>query len=961
MATGTIDPTQVKQLVDALNGLTKALGGSASSYSGGGSTGYASYKNDNGGVNTDAVRNAMKNNGDFAQQLGNMLKKVSLSAKGLDKVFDNLEKMTRDQSDAQRKATLSLVGMLKRSDDFAKTLDKLNEKAAKAATSIDAHKKTVDALKDTTAKINSLEEQRLKVEERLEQARKSKKKSSNINDELQLIVKSIQKEKEEVDNLTKKYKEMNDTFTELNETTGLLNDADLEYLKNVKDINTENEDYAAIVAKLKKSTANLNTANQVIAKSLVATAERNAKNFEDGVKSLKTSMVKAGKLLFTEAIPAAFKDYMNRLKYNIPESNYGGSLLKGISESDRSELIGNNRQQLRSLGGGNEYNGFDKQLGDLQKTAYQFGVYGKDALETALAYQKTAQSAGVAGSDLQGQKLQMSLMHQFSEQIGVTDGALKDFYDSLGDMGELAVLNQKYADKSDAERSKAINKEIYERTKLNTALGISLDMQKQQQQTAINTRYAGIESLIKTKIGSSIQVDQYNQSNPNNKISGADSKFFSDVTSAGGAPTLNDPKDIARYNMIGQKIAASDEKNLTAAASSAAKGDSGAQFNQAIQTATLGHLNINRQEFDNQFGRANQQRISQGGAAVVGPKDFDAALTDATKQMDGPGGFTNAMINATQAVTGFTKNPIGGAFTSALQTAGGFILGQLGMRAGGAAISAVAGSGAVATGGAMLGAAGTTALAIGGSSVGALAGGGAAGAATIAGGVAIAGAIGYGIGTVINKTLIEGTKTGDAIGSTLVKIAGFFGSQDAQDAVGRMNNYDTSKATTDARMDEMNAVTQAQKLAVQTQGTAGSTDAVNNAETLRNAYKAKYGTDLSGGAVGYQNLSGVASSTYSPAGALAGAIAAAPTGASPSNLINKQVTDQINAELQAGNTDKALELLQQIAKSNKDMNERDGKAEVKATQVEASRGGSTYASLGEHLSKSQKGLTSSVA
>lgn len=67
--------------------------------------------------------------------------------------------------------------------------------------------------------------------------------------------------------------------------------------------------------------------------------------------------------------------------------------------------------------------------------------------------------------------------------------------------------------------------------------------------------------------------------------------------------------------------------------------------------------------------------------------------------------------------------------------------------------------------------------------LGALASGGTAGLAAAGGMVAGAGAAGYGVGTLINKTLIEGTPLGDSIGRGIAKTLAVFGHQGAQDAL----------------------------------------------------------------------------------------------------------------------------------------------------------------------------------
>lgn len=55
--------------------------------------------------------------------------------------------------------------------------------------------------------------------------------------------------------------------------------------------------------------------------------------------------------------------------------------------------------------------------------------------------------------------------------------------------------------------------------------------------------------------------------------------------------------------------------------------------------------------------------------------------------------------------------------------------------------------------------------------------------ARVAGPLAAAGAAGYGAGTLINKTLLEGTKAGDVIGRSIAQVLALFGSQDAKDSL----------------------------------------------------------------------------------------------------------------------------------------------------------------------------------
>lgn len=58
-----------------------------------------------------------------------------------------------------------------------------------------------------------------------------------------------------------------------------------------------------------------------------------------------------------------------------------------------------------------------------------------------------------------------------------------------------------------------------------------------------------------------------------------------------------------------------------------------------------------------------------------------------------------------------------------------------------------------------------------------------AAAALPAAAVAAAGAVGYGIGTLISKKLVQGTKAGDAIGSGIAHVLSFFGDKTAENAI----------------------------------------------------------------------------------------------------------------------------------------------------------------------------------
>ncbi|MDH4319870.1 MAG: hypothetical protein OEV73_00075 [Desulfobulbaceae bacterium] len=84
-------------------------------------------------------------------------------------------------------------------------------------------------------------------------------------------------------------------------------------------------------------------------------------------------------------------------------------------------------------------------------------------------------------------------------------------------------------------------------------------------------------------------------------------------------------------------------------------------------------------------------------------------------------------------------------------------------------------------------------LGLGGTSVGALGATGAAGMATSAAMVGVTGGAGYGLGMLINKYLLQGTKTQDKIGEAIARLAAIVGSQEAKVAI-EVNSSDGTRA-----------------------------------------------------------------------------------------------------------------------------------------------------------------------
>ncbi|TVO57522.1 phage tail tape measure protein [Denitromonas halophila] len=164
---------------------------------------------------------------------------------------------------------------------------------------------------------------------------------------------------------------------------------------------------------------------------------------------------------------------------------------------------------------------------------------------------------------------------------------------------------------------------------------------------------------------------------------------------------------------------------------------------------------------------ANEAAIASNTAfEKLAPAVGDAAekLTEYAREYPG---LTAALSAATKGLT-------------ALAVASG-AAGLSGMLRGGAAAGAAGAAGGL--GSRLLTKLGVTGAFAGGASLTQMASLGATGIGTIAGGVGIAGAAGYGAGTLINKTMIEGTEFGDSIGRGVAKALAFFGNEDAKRAV----------------------------------------------------------------------------------------------------------------------------------------------------------------------------------
>jgi len=630
--------------------------------------------------NYDKLNNIIKNNGDSIQQMTLAMKNLSKRGGVLNDLYDELNKTTKHLNDTQRKAAIALADNIaknaKKSSDAMAALEQLTKSAEKVSASMQKSQVILKSLDDINKEIQARKDEIAKL-------KRSKKKGSSAK---------VKSEQSALDDLIKKQQQLDaeyqsaiNTIENFNNKIGALSKEEIEHLKNLKDINKEERKTPDIFEKLNDGIQGVHEGSKIAANNIVKNSTRLGSAFDKLGRGLKIF----GTILANVA-PQLARDIMARQSANISGTEYLSDISRGISETDRAQLISQNRLQFRALGQGNETQGFANSA-ELQKTAHLFGVYGREAIQKALQYQQTTGGMGISYSNVKATQTQMSFMRDFAKQIGATDDQLKDFYDSLQDSGELAVLSAKNANKSEEERQKAINQEIYTRTKLNTVLGFSIDQQKQLQQQAINQRYAGIEDIIRRQLGASMQVSMYNRRNPNDKISDEDKNFYASVQAAGGIDTLTDEKSQKRFGEIAEKINVADMAALKNAQETAANNRNlSPMLQESLYTKMLGNFGINRQEENRLYGTAAQRQAAQGKYAVDTSKDFDSTLKTAAENLDGPDKFTEAVIRATEALHGFSNSPFGG---------NGGIASTIGSIVAGAVASKVIGKGATVLGG----------------------------------------------------------------------------------------------------------------------------------------------------------------------------------------------------------------------------------------------------------------------
>lgn len=935
-------PTQqdIQSLTAAISKLSTAVGGGSgriSSYSKGSTSVNGTGKSANGPIDIDKLKNIIGNNGSLLKQFDLLGKRI----RNMSDIYDKLERDTRDQGAEARKLNKTLSDLVGKAKDSTKALEDLNKVSVDVKKSMETYAKKVETysngmkvLDDLNRKRADLNNELMKAEQKLMAVKKQKKSTKSAKADVD-AVKAKQKNLD--DNITDLTKHTDSLKTSLDESitvlekyngiTGALSTTQIQNLKNYRNINTASQDYKKTVDKLNESSVHFDKGLGTVAGVL----ETRAKKISGAFDNFTAGMKKAGMALLTIAPVRAYNDLKSQLKNNVGESDYLHAGMMGMSESERSDAIGENRIGLRVLGGGDEAQGFRGGGKEIQKSAQQYGVTGADGLKLGLQYQNSLINSGFGGK-AKDTADQMTVMHNFAKDLGVTDEQLKSFTDSLQDSGQMADLQFKYANLDDQSRRKAINEEIKSRIALSTQLGISLDRQKQLNQESINKQYGGIASAIMSNVGAGQEISQYNGDNKGNELSSTEMSAYKQGRSR-GTNSLSDDQ-FKDYDSAKKKISQNRSSKLANAANTSDSAFYGAEAKYVDSMRPLVG-NMQDEDVSNNNDRLRQQSLK--GTQVVAPNSYEndqQNITNKTKNgiidaIPGMEKFNGAILDATQRLGGLAKNPVGaalGAAGSAVGSLGGTLLGHglksLLFSGGGAAAE----GGAVAAGGTAVGGATT---AVGGAAAGGL-GAAAIGTAAVTG----AAAIGYGIGTLISKA-IEGTKYGDRAGEYIANTAKYV-SSDASDAVDGMNNAVQVQQQGDSRRSQLDNVTQSMRDAVKAKGTSGEAAARQKAEQLRGDYKTQFGVDITGGSVGYAAMAG-----------------------SSSGLNNMMKNDPalMNQTQNAARTaqDEQTDQLNKLVDLTKKQNDLMDKADKKSDKP-TSESGATWKQYADHIDQVRKGI-----
>lgn len=437
-------------------------------------------------------------------------------------------------------------------------------------------------------------------------------------------------------NIMQANKDLHDTAKRLYGATGgkeSLNKIEFEKLKIGK---ATVEEFGKAREKLKENSA-----------STITAAEASHKAFDKFKDSRNAAIAKMLKGTVTavieKSIPQMVQDFKARQYYGGNESLATQNVLAntGMSEAERQTLVGKNQTLFRVMGGGDQNavfkGGTNTEFSRLQKKMQNdFGLYGKEAAEKITEFGTTLMKSGFKPTE-QNLKQFADNIKIVSTVAGEAPDEIKGFYDQLQQTGQMAILQQAFSDKTDAERMDILKNNTIAVFTLNKSLGYTNEQIKEQNQRALKREHADLVGSIMEQVGIEGMVQEYNKRNPNKQVT---------------------PEDFAR----GQIVTGGDAASIqTLRNTLKGQGKSDADITTLFNQYGTGMRNV--------LATAGQQRQEARLASIAGGQAFGANTSGASASfisdvLGAKGGFAedqNSAFNAVSQALGQGSNTAAGA------------------------------------------------------------------------------------------------------------------------------------------------------------------------------------------------------------------------------------------------------------------------------------------------------------
>ena len=715
--------------------------------------------------NIQAIQNSRKTFSDLKTSLKDMILPVSRMSKIYDEYKKSFKDYTRGQSDEFKKAANVTLDQFQKmaasGKSVSSSLSSLKDMQGYFNKSIENFSdgiSNIDLEKDLDKRARELKSKRLDVIGQISKNKNAKKGTGTLDAELSKIEEELSQTNTQIAGLNKTNTDyINEYGKFVKEANSLheqgipilegMNAADIDYATFMNKSNKEQEE---IVRKLGKNIGGI--AAGVVGFEAVLKDYKSA--IDSSRKNLISSAKQAAMVLATVSATQLVKDYNATKKYNVESISPFQAGNMGMSQEELSTLIGQNKTFLRVAGNGNQNAMIDSgAFKELQNNAKQFGVYGKDAAELAAKFGNMQIQLG-GSVDPTSIKNVMDDFKKLSDITEMTVDELVDYTNELNKNGTITALNQKYAQKNEAEKQAAIREEINFRYKLNKYMGYSIEHLKEQQQLQTNERYADLTQSIRKMVAAEIALSDY-KANGGIVTEEEENLFKLRATNNEGGLGAEDQK---RAESIFQRVSTGLDDRLIAGQNQLAKDfKAGKNFNldpvanPKVMASLVSSLNDNFVgtklaesstaaraakglnpdgtpiEDTTMFGKNGKTPLEE-----MKVEDIGAASDSLTKNFNRLGDATTTLR---EKFTGFAGNPLGQASGALLSLAKN----GLEFAAATRLMQALGGGAGVARGIGM------------GSSVGSLAmAGGVAGLVAIAGAVVVGLAAGGLIGSIIN-------------------------------------------------------------------------------------------------------------------------------------------------------------------------------------------------------------------